>query len=492
MKLGDLAEINLVLKKRMWVNPLEFYEHLETTKLFHECLCKIKGLFGGNRSGKTEEGAEYTVQKCRHVPNQRWWACAETFKDSVEIQQRKVWKLLPKSELRYAHYDEVNGFRHRKIIFINGSSITFKSYDQGREAFQSDDLDGIWNDEETPYDIYKEQRVRLFDRDGEMIFTMTSLKGVTELMSELFEDHEVIRSQYSPLVDEDLPRIIEKNGMRFFMLWTTENPYINQTRIQSDIKLMSKGEIRSRIHGIPTNLSGRIYPMFNRRVHVVSQEQLPTRLVTLYMILDPHDRKPWAMQWWAVDKRNTAYCIREYPWKRNFNEMDGDDKSYSEYAKTIKEIELELLDIYGRGVHKRIIDPNFGNSTVQLAERIDGNAKTTPVKELAKFGLKFEDGYDNIESGHLKVRELLQYKEHNGIIVSQPKIFYYEECQNSIRHISRYSHKDLVDSQGDDRARPQLTQKYKDYCDLTRYGAMAGFVYVERKPMDTTPMPKRY
>lgn len=492
-QLQELSELEGVYKKRKFLNPLEFYEHLEIPKIFHACKSKIKGLFGGNRSGKTEEGAEYIIDRCLEVPGSRWWACAETFPDSREIQQRKVWNHLPKDKVRYAYYDEVNGFRHRKIIFKNGSMIIFKSYDQGTNAFASDDIDGIWNDEEPPFAIFKEQKMRLLDRDGEMIFTMTSLKGITELMSEIFDDHEVVKSQYSPFTKENLPRIIQKNGMTFFMLWTTENPYINQARVRSDIKVMSRSEIRSRIHGIPTNLSGRIYPMFNTKVHVVSADQLPKRLVTLYMILDPHDRKPWAMQWWVVDKRNTAYCIREYPWKKNFNEMDGDDKSYEDYANIIHEVESELLDIYGRSVYRRIIDPNFGNSTVQLAKRNEkGNAKTTPVKELERLGLKFIDGYDAIEPGHLQVRKGLHFVERDGQILIQPKYFIYEECENTIRHLRLYSHKDLQGADGDERAKPQLTQKYKDYCDLVRYGAMNGFTYIERTEEVRQPTPKRY
>lgn len=487
-----LAEVKYVLDKRKHLNPLEFFRHLLIPELFHKWTGKIKGLFGGNRSGKTQEGAEYVITKCVSTPMSRWWACAETFKDSVDIQQRKVWSMLPKSQMRYCYYDEVNGFRHRKVIFENGSSITFKSYDQGQTSFASDDIDGVWNDEEPPYSIFKEQKMRLLDRDGEMIFTMTSLKGITELMSDLFDDHEVIRSEHSPLVDEELPRIIEKNGMRFFMLWTTENPHINQKRVGTDIKLMSRGEIKSRIHGIPTNLSGRIYPSFSRKIHVVRRDELPTRLVTLYMVLDPHDRKPWAMSWWAVDKRNWAYCIREYPWHRNFNDMDGDDKSYVEYAAVINDVESELMDIYGRAVYKRIIDPNFGHGTVQLAKRIDGNSKTTPVKELKKLGFKFEDGYDSIEPGHLQVRKMLHYEERDGQIIVPPRMYFSEECENSIRHMSLYSHKDLTTADGDERAKPALTQKYKDFADLARYGAMAGFVYVERQVRHQEEAPKRY
>jgi phage terminase large subunit-like protein len=492
LKLQELAEINLVLKKRQYLNPLEFYKHLSIQDLFHFCTDKIKGLFGGNRSGKTEEGAEYVIAKCLANPGSRWWACAETFKDSINIQQRKVWNLLPKNEVRYAFYDEVNGFRHRVVIFKNNSRLEFKSYDQKRESFQGDDIDGIWNDEEPPFEIYKEQKMRLIDRDGEMIFTLTALKGVTELINEIFEDHEVLRMDHSKILDEDLPRIIRKAGMTFFMLWTTENPHINQRRLSEDIKLMSRGEIKSRIHGIPTNLAGRIYPQMNRQVHVVTAEELPTRLVTIYHVLDPHDRKPWAMQWWLVTKTGKKYCVREYPWKKNFNEMESDDKTYEEYATVIRDTEQELFSIYGRTVHKRIIDPNFGNATVQLAKRIDGSSKTTPVKALRRLGFDFKDGNDSVEAGHLAVRKALNWREKDGEIVLQPDMFFLDECENSIRHHLRYSHKDLQSSDGDDRAKPQVTQKFKDFCDCTRYFEMDNPQYVERKPHGQELKERRY
>ena len=109
------------LSYRKKLNPLAFFENLVQQLRFGLDPAKIKGLFGGNRSGKTEKGAEYSIGKMRKKPNQRWWFCAETFQDSVNIQQRKVWSLVPKNEIKYGRYDEINGFTNRKIILKNGS-----------------------------------------------------------------------------------------------------------------------------------------------------------------------------------------------------------------------------------------------------------------------------------------------------------------------------------------------------------------------------------
>ena len=465
---------------RKKINPLEWYEALPQSELFEADESRTKALFGGNRSSKTYSSAAYVNKKCLAKPKQRWWMCAETFSDSVNIQQRKVWELLPKNRIKYGRYDEVNGFTNRKLVFDNGSIIIFKSYDQNREAFQGDDIDGIANDEEPPFSIYREQRMRLMDRNGEMIFSMTSLKGVTDLVQEIYENNTVLKSRYAPMVDEELPVIVEKDGISFYMLWTTDNPYLDQSRVQEECKLMTRDEIKSRIYGIPINLAGKIYMRFNTNIHVVSFEDLPFSNVCLYHVLDPHDRKPWAMIWIAVDKTGTAYVVDEYP-NRNFNDMMFDDKTYSDYARIIKTKEEALREVFGRSVSRRIIDPNFGNKTVQLAERQGGQAKTTPVKELRKLGFTFHDGIDALEAGHLEVRKWLHYDEsESGEIVVQPKLLIADTCTNTIRHLSRYSRKDVTSADGDVKANVKPQEKYKDFCDCCRYGVMSNLKYIPR------------
>lgn len=464
----DREIIREEIKYRRLVNPLDFYVPLEQCKNFENDSAKTKALFGGNRSSKTYSVSAYVLKKCLEQKNQKWWACAETFSDSVNIQQSKIYELMPKNRIKYGKFDEINGFTNRKLLFDNGSLIIFKSYDQQRESFQGEQLTGAWFDEEPPYDIYREVRMRVVDRDGEIIFSMTSLKGVTDLIQDIYDGCEIIKTEYADFVDESLPRITEKNGMKFYMLWTTENKYIDQARVNQEIRLMTRDEIKSRIYGIPINLSGRIYGKFSKDVHVIPFELTPCDKVTLYHVLDPHDRKPWAMQWWVVDSTQTGYCIDEYP-NRDFNEIQSDDKTYDEYVDIIKQKEDALFDIYGKNVFKRIIDPNFGNKTIQLAKRIDSKAHTTPKEELKKRGLSFHDGIDALEAGHLKVREKLHYEEKNGEIVYQPKMFITDNCVNTIKHISRYSRKDIMTASGDVKDNAGVQEKYKDYNDCIRY-----------------------
>jgi phage terminase large subunit-like protein len=473
----EVREILAELEHRRRVNPLSFYEHLPQQRLFHDDPANTRVIYGGNRSGKTSEAAEYVITKALAKPKQRIWAVAETFPDSVGIQQRKIWEICPKNRIKYGRYDDINGFPNRKLKFDNNSLITFKSYDQGTESFAQDDCDLIWFDEEPPLEIWKECRMRLIDRNGEMILSMTSVKGVTDLIADIFEDCDIIKTRHSNILKEDLPVIAEKNGIKFYMLWSTDNPHIDQDRLRQEIKFMTRDEIKSRIHGIPINLSGRIYPTFSKNIHVIPFEMAPLNNVMLYHILDPHDRKPWAMIWVALHKTGTAYIVDEYP-NRNFNDILSDDKTYDNYADIIRQKEDALKDIFGVPVSKRIIDPNFGNKAVRLAAAQDDKAHTTPKEEMKRRGFKFQDGIDALESGHLKVREWLYYEQTSGEITTQPRLLITDNCENTIRHLSRYSRKDILTADGDVKDKPGVQEKYKDFPDDVRYFVMSNPRYI--------------
>ena len=86
--------------------------------------------------------------------------------------------------------------------------------DQGRDKFQGASLDFVWFDEEPPYDIYQECRMRVLDREGEIFGTMTPLKGLTWVYNQIYlnenQDDEVWCE---------------------FMEWA-DNPYLNPKEVK--------------------------------------------------------------------------------------------------------------------------------------------------------------------------------------------------------------------------------------------------------------------
>lgn len=67
------------------------------------------------------------------------------------------------------------------------STLSFKSYDQGRESFQGAKLDLVWFDEEPPMDVYTEGLTRVMstvpgEQSGMALCTFTPLKGRSEVV----------------------------------------------------------------------------------------------------------------------------------------------------------------------------------------------------------------------------------------------------------------------------------------------------------------------
>ena len=211
---------------------------------------------------------------------------------------------------------------------------------------------------------------------------------------------------------------------------------------------------------------------------MIPLDDAPTKGNQLWHVLDPHDRKPWAMGWYLVNKNETVYCVDEYP-ESNFNEMLYDDKTYEDYVKIIFERERTLRSIFNIGGRvRRIIDPNFGNKTVQFAERKGGQSKTTPVKELRKLGLHYKDGIDALEAGHLEVRKWLHWERGTDstgrrVFTVVPRFLITDNCKNHINGLTRYARKDIIGADGEvkDKVAPQQT--WKDFPDLVRYLLMA-------------------
>lgn len=68
------------------------------------------------------------------------------------------------------------------------SVVRFKSFDQGRSKWQADTVDGIWMDEEPPYDVYEEAITRTNATNGAVYITFTPLKGMSQVVMKFFQE----------------------------------------------------------------------------------------------------------------------------------------------------------------------------------------------------------------------------------------------------------------------------------------------------------------
>jgi phage terminase large subunit-like protein len=130
------------------------------------------------------------------------------------------------------------------------SHLIFKSYEEGREAYQGTAQDVVWFDEEPPEDIYLESLMRLVTTDGILYCTFTPLMGFTGMVLRFlpgglfpYEDQMKASKMFVERIEwDDVPHIDEKTKREM------EAAYLPHER-------------EARMRGFPTISEGKIYPV---------------------------------------------------------------------------------------------------------------------------------------------------------------------------------------------------------------------------------------
>jgi phage terminase large subunit-like protein len=170
----------------------------------------------GNQLGKSYSGAAetaihltglypewWTGRRFRAAP--RLWAGSKT----TEVTRDTCQRLLvgePKDEARWGtgfipaerlinwnrrSGSAANALDNVTVRHVSGATATlgFKSYEQGREKWQGETLDGVWMDEEPPLDIYVEAITRTNTTTGPIWITFTPLLGFSEVVRMFLEEN---------------------------------------------------------------------------------------------------------------------------------------------------------------------------------------------------------------------------------------------------------------------------------------------------------------
>ncbi len=128
------------------------------------------------------------------------------------------------------------------------SRLTFKTYDQGRERWQSETLDFVWLDEEPPYDIYFEAKTRTNAVQGIVYLTFTPLMGMSQTVKRF---------------------LIEKVPGTCVISMTIEDAghYSPEDRARI-IASYPEHERKARAQGLPVLGSGAVYPVLDEAVTI--------------------------------------------------------------------------------------------------------------------------------------------------------------------------------------------------------------------------------
>lgn len=222
-----------------------------------------------NRVGKTESGAyETTCHLTGDYP--AWWkghrftepieawACGTTHETTRDIVQAKLMGpvddigtgMLPGDLIVHStpRRGGLNGSLETVWIkHVSGrySKLGFKSYVQGRKAFEGTAKHWLWFDEEPPLDIYMEGLFRTVTTQGKALTTFTPLQGMSEVVMSFLEPETVEAAQFKGYVQAgwaDVPHIVETEKAALL----ASTPLYQQ---------------KARMFGEPSLGAGAIYPI---------------------------------------------------------------------------------------------------------------------------------------------------------------------------------------------------------------------------------------
>lgn len=218
------AAMRSQLRRVIDTNQLERYAPYAKQALFHSMGAEKReiALFAGNQLGKTMAASnEVAIHLTGLYPG--WWKGRRFTKgnhwlagsESGELTRRGVQRYLfgrdPRENpgtgsipanciLDLSWSRHVNDFIDTAKIKFTApdgsegvSTVSLKSYDQGKSKWQADTVDGVWFDEEPDEGLYIEGLTRTNATQGMVMVTCTLLKGMTAIASRFWQELDTFK-----------------------------------------------------------------------------------------------------------------------------------------------------------------------------------------------------------------------------------------------------------------------------------------------------------
>ena len=425
---------------------------------------RLRFMFGGNRTGKSEiggvEALRFATGKHPFRPGLRptsGWVISPSFEVQRESAQDKVLRYLPTTgwqgdgKPRIIYRDRARGYIDRiELPTKPAVTITFKSVEQGRESFQGASVSWVWVDEEMPIDIYKELLMRIMDVQGNLFGTMTPLIG----------------DLYSLIVDGELA---EDPELKFWHMTWDDNPYLDEDEKKRLYAALTEEEQEARVYGRFVPREGLVFRRFMDSVHVIDSFELEPTYRTV-LGLDYGIRSPVAGVFVALDAQGRAIV-------------------YDEYYLAEQPIPVHIKNLKGKPnmPKRRLADPALWNRERDM-ESVAG--------EFGKNGLYLipaPRGTNMWKARVDRIRDCLDYERVGLEWGKRPVLYIMSHCVNLIRELRKLAWKPSrsgamhEDTKGPDHAIDALAYALEDLApSLGRGGASKITVHrSKRKPRNS-------
>jgi phage terminase large subunit-like protein len=261
-----LTKVEQELAYRLSLKQLERYSPYPKQVEFHAAgsLYRERLLMAGNQLGKTlAAGMETAMHLTGRYPDwwtgrrfakaTNFWAAGVTGTGTRDNPQRILLGrpgsfgtgAIPKDALvgcspSRGMADAIDTIRVRHTDG-GTSTLTLKTYEQGRERWQGETLDGVWFDEEPPEDIYTEGLTRTNATNGFVYVTFTPLLGISNVVRRFYMDK-------SP-------------GTHITQMTIDDAAHYSPEQKAAIIASYPEFEREARTKGIPQLGSGRVFPL---------------------------------------------------------------------------------------------------------------------------------------------------------------------------------------------------------------------------------------
>jgi hypothetical protein len=312
----------------------------------------------------------------------------DSFDKVMNVIEPKLKALLPKD---YYKARRKGGYLSR-LECKDGSFVSILTLEMDDAAYESADFDFVWEDE--PQDQRKREGLirGLVDRRGLEVITFTPLTEAW-MKDELIDkaDGKRIECFFAQMRDNK---------------WDIDGkPILSEESIKEFEESLPEEIKEIRVDGQFFTLRGRVYKEFGEAHTTEFKYQYPDPVTC---VLDPHDRLPHHLIWAFIDRNDDVFIDSEMVVHCELDDL----------ARKIKQHE----EAHGYKMRKRLIDPNFGLKPAKPG------ANWSVKDELTKWGTGFYPGNDNLELGHMIVRDYLHYDKKRPLTaVNKPKVFFSKE-----------------------------------------------------------------
>lgn len=324
----------------------------------------------------------------------------------------KFWQYVPKGFVKKTvrnHEGVID-----EIYGTNGALVKFQSVDafkRNPQIAESSDWDRVSLDEPAPEDMWKGAARGLVDRNGQGDFTLTSMQEMW--IYDYFNSEEAK----------------DKAGRESWRATMRDNPHLTDIAIEKYAEDLTDDERQCRIEGLPLELSGLVYKEFRRDTHVL--KELPARVVIpqtkenpeqvyewrdfhlppkdhlLYVRVDPHPQTPHAVSFFALGPSGVPVQCHEIWLATDADSIARETRDY-----------IRSTGLYLAGLK---MDPAAW--VPDSVTRVASIAQT-----FAKYDLFASRASKDMTNGILKTRTALKNR----------KILFSPNCKRTLWEISRY------------------------------------------------------